>query len=84
MLEAGGSAAAWTAGTCQPSVLSQMSGPVGLILGCEHAAVMEMRHLWDGSSMRAWLSVEREEELGRGTAAVSSYPQQMETYHTLC
>lgn len=25
-----------------------------------------------------------EEQLSEGTAAVGSYPQQMETYHTLC
>lgn len=60
-----------------------MQGPVGLILGWDHAAVMEARESWDGSSMGAWLLLEREEELGEGTAAIGSYPQQMETYHTL-
>lgn len=46
--------------------------------------VTQVRDLWDGSSMRAWLSLEREEELSEGIAAVGSYPQQMETYHRLC
>lgn len=30
---------------------SQMQGPVGLILGWDHAALMETRDLWAGSSM---------------------------------
>lgn len=41
------------------------------------AALLKVRR-WGGSSWRC------EEQLSEGTAAVGSYPQQMETYHTLC
>lgn len=72
------------AGVAVSRCRSQMPGLVGLILGWDHAALMEVRDSWARSSTRAWFSLEREEELGKGTAAIGSYPQQMETYHTLC
>lgn len=55
-----------------------MRGLEDLVLGQGHAAVLQARiHGLDPPG-------EHEEQLAEGTAAVGLYPQQMETYHTLC
>lgn len=88
-LGAGGPAAALAVGSCLPSILSQphqlgrrchaqMRGLEDLVLGQGHAAVLQARiHGLDPPG-------EHEEQLAEGTAAIGLYPQQMETYHTLC